>query len=100
MKQQRATARAERQIAQLIQDNEVCAEQPLCNPARLPIVPIGGGHPFWKVARKVLGRTGANILPELRGDQLLAANCWQALGRELYAASRPVSPFSFRPFPR
>jgi hypothetical protein len=38
MKQQRAIALAEGQIAQLIQDDEVCEQQPLCNPARFPIV--------------------------------------------------------------
>ena len=36
MKQQRAPAMAERQIAQLIQDDEVAVEQLICNPPVFP----------------------------------------------------------------
>ena len=59
---------------------------------RLPITPIGAPHPFWRSARRVLGRTGAQITAELHYQALQAeAERWQNLAPDLYPpSSQPI----------
>lgn len=68
---------------------------------RLPIVPMGEGHPFWQVARKVLGRTGASIFPELCGQQLeQEALRWQSALQDTQQGLEPAAhlPSPIRPW--